>query len=101
MDKIEFKSYSVFYIFFRGITKNTQQTALWTFLSSFKNSQQKVYSKAVGKHCAEIFKHSKGARNRVGIGLSYRPAGYTAWQNWFLGIDSWAPSKFKNSGSGN
>jgi hypothetical protein len=28
------------------------------------------------------------ARNRVGIGLSYRSAaGYTAWQNWFLGID--------------
>jgi hypothetical protein len=25
--------------------------------------------------------------------------GYTAWQNWFLGIDSWASSKFKNSGS--
>jgi hypothetical protein len=31
--------------------------------------------------CAEIFKQSMGARNRVGIGLSY----------WFLGIDSWAP----------
>jgi hypothetical protein len=29
-----------------------------------------------------------GARNRVGIGLSYRSAaGYTAWQKWFLGID--------------
>ncbi len=53
------------------IPKNTQQT-------SFKNSQQNVYSKAVGKHFAEIFKHFKGARNRVGIGLSYRPAGYTA-----------------------
>jgi hypothetical protein len=24
--------------------------------------------------CAGIFKQSKGARNRVGIGLSYRPA---------------------------
>ncbi len=26
-------------------------------------------------------------------------SGYTAWWNWFLGIDSWAPYKFKNSGS--
>jgi hypothetical protein len=25
-------------------------------------------------HCAGIFKQSMGARNRVGIGLSYRPA---------------------------
>ncbi len=24
------------------------------------------------------------------------PPGYTAWRNWFLGIDFWAPSKFKN-----
>jgi hypothetical protein len=42
-----------------------------------------------------------GARNRVGIGLSYRPAmpGYIGWRNWFLGIDSWAPYKFKNSSS--
>ncbi len=38
-------------------------------------------------------------RNQVGIGLSYRRPGYTAWRNWFLGIDSWAPLKFKNSGS--
>ncbi len=27
------------------------------------------------------------------------PPGYTAWRNWFLGIDSKAPQKFKNSGS--
>ncbi len=27
------------------------------------------------------------------------PTGYTAWRNWFLGIDSWAPKKCKNSGS--
>ncbi len=41
------------------------------------------------------------AMNQVGIGLSYRtgPPGYTAWRNWFLGIDSWAPKKFKNLGS--
>jgi hypothetical protein len=25
--------------------------------------------------------------------------GYTAWRNWFLGSDSWALKKFKNSGS--
>jgi len=30
------------------------------------------------------------SRNRVGIGLSYRP-GYISWRNRFLGIDSWAP----------
>ncbi len=39
-----------------------------------------------------------GARNRVEIRLSCRPASYTAWRNWFHGIDSWAPLKFKNSG---
>jgi hypothetical protein len=51
--------------------------------------------------CAGIFKQSMGARNRVGIGLSYRPARllYIGWQNSFLGIDFWAPSTFKNTGS--
>ncbi len=47
---------------------------------------------------AGIFKQSLEARSRLGIGLSYRP-GYTAWRNWSLGIDSWAPYKFKNSDS--
>ncbi len=28
-----------------------------------------------------------GARNRVGIGLSYRPQGYISWRNRFRGID--------------
>ncbi len=41
-----------------------------------------------------------GARNRGGIGLSYRPPGYIGWRNSFLGIDSWAPVTFKNTGSG-
>ncbi len=27
------------------------------------------------------------------------PPGYIGWRNWFLGIDSWDPKKFKNSGS--
>ncbi len=36
---------------------------------------------------AGIFKQSMGARN------------YKAWWNWFLGIDSLAPHKVKNSGS--
>jgi hypothetical protein len=39
-----------------------------------------------------IFKHSMWARNRVGIGLSYRPAAgiYSiGWQNLLLGTDSW------------
>jgi hypothetical protein len=50
----------------------------------------------------EFLNNLWGARNRVGIGLSYQPAmpGYIGWQNWFLGIDSWAPSKFENSDSG-
>jgi hypothetical protein len=36
-----------------------------------------------------------GAMNRGGIGLSYRPG----WRNSFLGINSGAPYKFKNTGS--
>jgi hypothetical protein len=36
---------------------------------------------------ARIFEQSMGARNRVGLGLSYRPAR----RNLFLGIDSWPP----------
>jgi hypothetical protein len=47
----------------------------------------------------EFFPHSMWARNREGIGLSYRPAGYIGWRNWLLGIDSRAPYKFKNVGS--
>ncbi len=50
---------------------------------------------------AGIFKHSMGARNRVGIGLSYTGLpGYTAWRNSFLVINSWASYKFKNLASG-
>ncbi len=44
-----------------------------------------------------------GAGNRVRIGLSYWPANLHTTQpggNRFLGFDSWAPLKFKNSGSG-
>jgi hypothetical protein len=41
------------------------------------------------ENSAEILEQQWGARNRVGIGLSYRPA-----------IDFWAPSKYKNTGSG-
>ncbi len=35
--------------------------------------------------------------NLCGLGSEYEkgcrtgPPGYTAWRNWFLGIDSWAP----------
>ncbi len=45
-----------------------------------------------------IFKQSMGARNRVGLWFSYRHARLHSLRNWFLGIDSWAPSNFKNSG---
>ncbi len=41
---------------------------------------------------AGILEQSMGARNLVGIVLSYRPAwGYIGWRNPFLGIDYWAP----------
>ncbi len=40
---------------------------------------------------AGILQQSMGARNRVGIGLSYRPAFNIGWRNRFLVIDSWAP----------
>jgi hypothetical protein len=45
------------------------------------------------RYSAGIFKQSMGARNRLGIGLSYQttPPGYTARRNRFLGIDSWPP----------
>jgi hypothetical protein len=38
-------------------------------------------------NCAGILKQSMGARNRVGIGLSYRPARLNSLADWFLGID--------------
>jgi len=45
-----------------------------------------------GSSAGIFFKQSKGTTNRVGIGLSYRPAMlYTGCRNRFLGIDSWAP----------
>ncbi len=50
----------------------------------------------------EFLNNLWGARNRVGIYRVVVPAQdihYTAWRNWFLGINSWAPEKFKNSGS--
>ncbi len=40
-----------------------------------------------------------GARNQVGIGLSYRPARLHRLAEMILGIDSCALQKFKNSGS--
>jgi hypothetical protein len=49
---------------------------------------------------AGIFEQFMGARNRVGIGLSYRPPRLPFLRNWFLGINSWAHKKFKKSGSG-
>jgi hypothetical protein len=41
--------------------------------------------------CAGILEHSKGARNRVVIGLSNRPARLHRLAESFLGINSWAP----------
>jgi hypothetical protein len=38
-----------------------------------------------------IFKQSMGAKNRLGIGLSYWPVRLHRLAEIFLGIDSWAP----------
>ncbi len=35
----------------------------------------------------EILNNLWEVRNRVGIGFSYGPPGFTARRNWFLGID--------------
>jgi hypothetical protein len=53
------------------------------------------YAAAAADSSAGIFKESTGARNRVGIGLAYRLVGYTAWRNWFSGIDSWLLKSLK------
>jgi hypothetical protein len=45
-------------------------------------------AKCVCIHCAGIFKQSMGARNRVGIGLSYRPARLHSLADLFPLIDS-------------
>jgi hypothetical protein len=53
---------------------------------------------AVGVTCAGILEKSVGTRNRVGKGLysNTDPPGYIGSRNRFLGIDSWAPLKFKS-----
>ncbi len=53
-------------------------------------------SNSVVQYCAGILEQSMGARNRVGIGLSYRPARLHRAG----GVESWAPYKFKNTVSG-
>jgi hypothetical protein len=49
--------------------------------------------------CAGIFKQSRGARNRVGIELSYRPATLDGRIDSLESIPG-LPTSFKNSGSG-
>ncbi len=56
------------------------------------------FSQSSSLFCAGIFKQSMLARIRVGYRTG--PPGYMGWRNLFLGIDFWAPSEFKNSGSG-
>jgi hypothetical protein len=43
------------------------------------------------------FLNNMGARNRKGYRTG--PPGYIGWRNSFLGIKSWAPYAFKNTGS--
>ncbi len=49
--------------------------------------------------CAGIFKQSMGARNRVGIGLSYQPARLHSMAELVPWIRFLGSLKFKNSGS--
>jgi hypothetical protein len=78
--------------------------------TAFHESSLSMFPTVRNYYSAGIFKQSMGTRNRVGIGLSYRPArarickllrrpgidsedsippAYVAWQNQFLIIDSW------------
>ncbi len=68
------------------------------FRASVKGLCLAPFTFMISAQRAGILKQSMGAGKRVGIGLLYRPARlheYIYWQNWFLGIDSWSPSKFK------
>jgi len=47
--------------------------------------------------CALILEQSMGVRNRVGIGLPYRPTRLHRLANRFLEFDCWPPYKFKNA----
>jgi hypothetical protein len=51
-----------------------------------------TYLRALPLFCAAHLEQTMGARNRVGLGLSFRIR--------FLGIDYWAPLKLKNTVSG-
>ncbi len=74
----------------------------WAFSACFQAENEPFINSGTGEvgvfieraSSAGICKQSMGARNRVGIALSYRPARLythtTAWRNWFLGINSWA-----------
>jgi hypothetical protein len=57
-----------------------------------KNKQKSRRFSGTSNHTsAEILEQSMGARNRVGIELSYWPLGYKGRRNRFLRIDSCAP----------
>jgi hypothetical protein len=61
-----------------------------SILATLYNTSRRDRSKSPS---AGILEQSLGARNRVGLGLSC----YIGWRNKFLGIDSSAPYKFKNT----
>jgi hypothetical protein len=52
---------------------------LWSLFIDSKESIPRAFVACVGFVQQFIW-----ARNRVGIGLSYRPPGYICWRNWFL-----------------
>jgi hypothetical protein len=59
-----------------------------------------MFSVSVVSSVLEFLNNLWGGRNRVGIGLSYLAARLHMLAESFLGIDSCAPYKFKNTGTG-
>jgi hypothetical protein len=82
-----------FFYFSSSLTSgSSEEEVTASSMASTKKATTSSLSGFFALTSAGIFKESMGARNRVGIGLLYTgPPGYTAWRNWFLGIDSWAP----------
>jgi hypothetical protein len=54
----------------------------------------------MGQSELEFLKSLWGLGTEEEEGYSTGPPGYIGWWNSFLGIDSWAPYTFKNTGSG-
>ncbi len=87
------RSFSL-WILFQNTTTWVDFKALWPYHG--------VRKKGRFVSCAGILEQPMGARNRLGVKLSYRPfrlhrLSESIPLNRFLWIDSWAPWKFKNT----